>query len=158
MSKPFDAAVHADAAAFAAVTLGVPGDLPVLVSEPVAWNVEYRFFVRHGAVVAGSVYFRHGELVVDWQAPLAERDAAAVFAAQVLAQTKGTLRGGVVLDVGAIAGLGWAVVEANPAWASGLYGCDPESALLAVVASVCARAESVGADAAFARAVIVIET
>jgi hypothetical protein len=29
-----------------------------------------------------------------------------------------------VVDVGRVAGRGWAVVEANPAWGSGLYGCD----------------------------------
>jgi hypothetical protein len=31
----------------------------------------------------------------------------------------------IALDVGRIAGRGWAVVELNEAWASGRYGCDP---------------------------------
>jgi hypothetical protein len=30
-----------------------------------------------------------------------------------------------VLDVGIIADRGWAVVEQNAAWGSGIYGCDP---------------------------------
>ena len=30
-----------------------------------------------------------------------------------------------VLDVGYIKGQGWAVVEANECWASGIYYCDP---------------------------------
>ena len=34
-----------------------------------------------------------------------------------------------VIDVGTIAGRGWAVVEQNAAWGSGLYGCDPEQVL-----------------------------
>jgi hypothetical protein len=35
----------------------------------------------------------------------------------------------VVVDVGRMAGRGWGVVEANPAWASGLCGCDPAGVL-----------------------------
>jgi hypothetical protein len=34
-----------------------------------------------------------------------------------------------VIDVGRIPGKGWAIIETNPAWASGLYGCDPVAAL-----------------------------
>ena len=35
----------------------------------------------------------------------------------------------IVLDVGLIAGQGWAVIETNPAFASGIYGCDPDAVL-----------------------------
>jgi hypothetical protein len=35
----------------------------------------------------------------------------------------------VVVDVGRMTGRGWGVVEANPAWASGLCGCDPAGVL-----------------------------
>ena len=35
----------------------------------------------------------------------------------------------VVVDVGRIAGRGWAVVEANAAWGAGIYGCEPEQVL-----------------------------
>ncbi len=34
-----------------------------------------------------------------------------------------------VLDIGVIADRGWAVVEQNAAWGSGIYGCDPEQVL-----------------------------
>lgn len=34
-----------------------------------------------------------------------------------------------VIDVGVIAGRGWAVVEQNAAWGSGIYGCDPQQVL-----------------------------
>ena len=37
----------------------------------------------------------------------------------------------VALDVGTIVGRGWAVVEANPCWGSGVYGCDPAGVLRA---------------------------
>lgn len=51
---------------------------------------------------------------------------------------------GVVLDVGVIEGRGWAVVEANAAWGSGIYGCDP-AAILPVLARACSRREVVEA-------------
>jgi hypothetical protein len=38
----------------------------------------------------------------------------------------------VVLDVGIIRGEGWAVVEANAPWGSGVYGCDPDQVLRVV--------------------------
>jgi len=37
-----------------------------------------------------------------------------------------------VMDVGIIADRGWAVIEANAAWGSGLYGCDPAEVLRVV--------------------------
>ena len=35
----------------------------------------------------------------------------------------------VVLDVGQIVDRGWAVVEANGAWGSAIYGCNPDAVL-----------------------------
>lgn len=40
-----------------------------------------------------------------------------------------SIRQFVVLDIGTISGRGWAVVEANAAWGSGIYGCDPMEVL-----------------------------
>ncbi len=41
-----------------------------------------------------------------------------------------------VIDVGRLAGGGWAVVEANPAWGAGICGCDP-AAVLPVLRRAC---------------------
>ena len=46
-----------------------------------------------------------------------------------------TLPKAVVLDFGIIKGKGWALIEANPAWCSGLYACDAEKALEVIVKS-----------------------
>jgi len=43
-----------------------------------------------------------------------------------------------VLDVGYIKDQGWAVVEANAAWGSGIYGCDP-SMVLKVLKRACLK-------------------
>jgi hypothetical protein len=40
--------------------------------------------------------------------------------------------------VGVIASRGWAVVEQNAAWGSGIYGCDP-AAVLAVLRHAATR-------------------
>ena len=44
------------------------------------------------------------------------------------------------LHVGVIAGRGWAVIEQNSAWGSGIYGCDPEQ-VLQVLRFAAVRAE-----------------
>jgi hypothetical protein len=46
------------------------------------------------------------------------------------------MRPGFVVDVGLIATRGWAVVELNPAWFSGLLGADP-AAVLGVLERAC---------------------
>lgn len=51
------------------------------------------------------------------------------FVGALLADPGVDLPRAVALDVGVIPGRGWAVVEANAAWGSGLYGADPHEAL-----------------------------
>lgn len=51
----------------------------------------------------------------------------------------------IVIDVGEIAGRGWAVVEANPAWASGICGVDPR-VVLPVLRRACVPATRVAAE------------
>ncbi len=46
-----------------------------------------------------------------------------------------TLPPAIVLDFGIIKEKGWALIEANPAWCSGLYACDAEKALEVIVES-----------------------
>lgn len=102
-------------------------DMPVLVSEPVQWEAEFRCFCLDGRVRTLSPYLRSGRHAkhTDYTAASDELRAATEFAETVLATPEiGTPRA-VVLDVGQIVGQGWAVVEANGAWGSGIYGCDP---------------------------------
>jgi hypothetical protein len=47
-----------------------------------------------------------------------------------------------VVDVGRIEGRGWAVVEFNPAWCSGLLGAEP-AAVLGVLERACRDADGV---------------
>jgi hypothetical protein len=104
---------------------------PVLVSEIVAWEVEYRCFVLNREPRAMSVYLRHGELQksLGFVSPEAERAEAEAFVRVICADARVDLPRTAVLDVGIIAGRGWSVVEQNSAWGAGLYGCDPAEVL-----------------------------
>ena len=54
-----------------------------------------------------------------------------------------------VVDVGLVEGRGWAVVEFNPAWCSGLLGTDP-TAVLSVLKRSCRNVDGLeAADAAW---------
>ncbi|MGK4000639.1 ATP-grasp domain-containing protein [Sorangium sp. So ce1024] len=130
--KLFPARVYADGAAMHPDPR-LPLDLPVLVSEPVVFEVEFRCFVLEREVAALSPYIRGGEIARDaageWEADSAEVEAASASIRAVLADADVELPPAVVVDVGRMTGRGWGVVEANPAWASGLCGSDPARVL-----------------------------
>ena len=127
----------------------LPDATPVLIAEPVSWEVEYRCFVLDRQVLTSSVYLRHGELAQNpdgsWDASRAEMNEALDVANTVLRDSAVPFPPAVVLDVGSIADRGWAVVEANAAWGSGIYGCDA-AAVLRVIQRACMRRETVADD------------
>jgi hypothetical protein len=58
-----------------------------------------------------------------------ELNAAQEFCELALADTSIQVPEVIVVDIGIINEHGWAVVESNAAFASGMYGCDPEKVL-----------------------------
>lgn len=142
--KCFPAAVYDSLEAlYDAIQLreSLPLQTPILTSTPVVWHTEYRFFVREGAVMTGSLYSLAGELIeAGAQDPQPQQAQTTLPDAQHFTQAlveqlqqggeEGTLvPPAVVIDVGWIQGHGWAVIEANPCWGAGLYKCDPAAAL-----------------------------
>lgn len=107
----------------------LPDETPVLWSDPVHWTLEYRCFVSDRQVRTLSPYWRNGELAraadASWPASPEELDEALSYGAKCLSDPRFPTPQAFVLDIGRIEDRGWAVIEANPAWASGLYGCDP---------------------------------
>lgn len=140
--KCFPAGVYESGADIKASDL-LPAELPVLVSEVVEWEVEYRFFVCDRAVVASSVYLRHGELVdfQNTQFDFSDIEGLAFFVQDFLSDKAVALPPAVVIDVGKIRGIGWAILEANPVFGSGLYDCEPQAVLKALARSVIAAKE-----------------
>lgn len=98
----------------------VDGQTPVLVSDVVRFASEHRMFLLDGAVHTASRYAEDGRL----SPGPASADALAFAAGLPFAG----LPSAIVVDVG-LAGGRWSVIEANAAWASGTYACDPQRAL-----------------------------
>ncbi|MFC5750676.1 ATP-grasp domain-containing protein [Actinomadura rugatobispora] len=133
--KGFEGAVYTNGAGLPDAR---PDDTPVLVADPVTWEVEFRCFVLEGQVATLSPYLREGELAQTddghWPASPAELSQAQDYVAELLAEID--VPPAIVIDVGRIDGHGWAVVEANSAWGAGVYGCDP-TRVLDVLARAC---------------------
>lgn len=106
-------------------------DTPVLVVTPVSWAVEFRCFCLDGTVRTLSPYLRSGKLarLDGFIASDEELASAKAFAERVLSSKDVSIPRSIVLDVGIIQNVGWAVVEANGAWGSGIYGCHPDTVL-----------------------------
>lgn len=123
----------------------IPGATHVLISEPVQWELEARCFVLDRKVMTLSPYARFGQLAMasDGSWPISEVEAAAAdeFVSGLLSDVRVAVPPGVVIDIGLIVGRGWAVVEANPAFGAGIYGCDATE-VLPVIARACVPREA----------------
>ena len=111
-------------------------DIAVLRSGIVDFRLEVRCFVRGRQIVSLSPYWRDGELARDeegeWSFKDGEETGARAFAGSVLADDRVALPPACTLDVGRLADGTWAIIEANPCWGAGLYGCDPKEVLLSI--------------------------
>jgi hypothetical protein len=139
LNKAFDPGIYARARDIRAPN-GVDPNSPVLVAEPVEWSAEYRCFIREGEVVAWSPYISFGRPV--WKAfgpgtLTAEAPANVLsFCGRLFSRSGVSFPPAFVIDVGLIDDRGWAVVEFNPAWCSGVLGADPRK-VLAVLERAC---------------------
>jgi hypothetical protein len=104
---------------------------PVLVQGVVSWEKEFRCFILDRTVKTFSIYLRDGVLQepASYESHESEDVEMLEFADRVLADERVSLPSATVMDVGLIRDRGWAIVELNGAWASGIYGCDPIAAL-----------------------------
>jgi len=132
VSKAFPAAVY-DATRLADKTKSIHPASLVHVGEPVEWECEFRCFVSHKSVNAISPYVYDGEVVANYDSfPSIDKSEFArvrQYAESVLGHPDVQTPNALVLDVGIIRKRGWAVVECNECWASGIYACDPTDVL-----------------------------
>jgi hypothetical protein len=82
-----------------------------------------------------------------WQTEPGERKEAHHFMDALLADSRVKIPPAIVIDVGKIRDRGWAVIEANAAWAAGIYGCDPLQ-VLSVLEHACVHRAHLTADLA----------
>ncbi|WP_201394444.1 ATP-grasp domain-containing protein [Ktedonobacter sp. SOSP1-85] len=129
LEKLFAATVYPSGVHLFEESEGLAEATPVLVSEPVEWDIEFRFFVLEQRVTTFSSYWRGNRPTrLDdgtWQAESAEIEEARHFIDSLLADSRVQIPPAIVIDAGKIRDRGWAVIEANAAWAAGIYGCDP---------------------------------
>jgi hypothetical protein len=109
---------------------------PILISEPVVWEVEFRCFIRDRRCVTISVYERNGELAQasdsSWPVKENELGEALAFISSFLNDPRVSLPPSVAVDIGRMTDKDWAVIEANPSWGAGIYGCEPREVLYTV--------------------------
>ena len=105
----------------------------VLYSEIVGFEIEYRFFIANRKIYACCMYALYGKLAKQnniWLENTEAQEQASFFVNYICENLSVELASALVLDVGRLRNsLKWAIVEANPAHASGLYFCDPEQVL-----------------------------
>lgn len=113
----------------------IEDNYPVLVSEPVQFDLEYRCFVDK-RVRTWSNYIMYDNIADPryWDMiPMDEEREPYEFVNDLLYEIEyhdfGISVVPSVIDVGRIKGKGWAIIETNQAWASGIYGCKPMSVL-----------------------------
>lgn len=131
VKPPNDKTFPAQAYTGATLPVGYEDTMPVLVSDLVEWDTEFRCFILDRTLHTFSVYSRGGELQREhgFHSTSAEDDALRTFVDRMLADPRVILPKATVLDVGTLRDGRWACVEQNAAWGAGIYGCDPERVL-----------------------------
>lgn len=106
----------------------------VFTSEVVEWELEVRCFVLNNEIKTYSSYWRNDDFDTNPLSEIEHNDLFNFFEDFIQNYTE-KLPKAIVLDFGIIKEKGWALIEANPAWCSGLYACDAEKVLEVIVES-----------------------
>lgn len=131
IKPPNDKSFPADVYTGSTLPTEYDDDMPVLVSDVVKWEKEFRCFVLHRKLVTYSIYSRFGELQreTEFSSATDEDHAFETFMNTLLTDERVDLPAACVIDAGMLAGGKWACVEQNAAWGAGIYGCDPAGVL-----------------------------
>lgn len=100
----------------------------VYTSNVVEWDCEIRTFVQNHTIKTYSTYLKNGQYFIDPNIPK-DKDGFEKFTNAFLSDSEVKLPEAIVIDFGYIKDLGWAVIEANPFYSSGIYACNPEKVL-----------------------------
>lgn len=118
----------------------VDQDIPVLRSGIVDFHLEVRCFILERSIATLSPYWRGGALAHSseglWPFLHHEEAEARAFAESILSDDTVSLPPACTLDVGKTSDGIWAVIEANPCWGAGLYGCDPSHVMQTIRAAI----------------------
>ncbi|WP_353777026.1 ATP-grasp domain-containing protein [Winogradskyella sp. 3972H.M.0a.05] len=109
--------------------------IEVFVSDVVDWSIEIRCFIVNRTMVTWSTYIYDGKIHLTNQIKDSEEKGMMDFLSTFLSDSNIKLPKSVVIDIGFIPNKGWALIEANPVWSSGVYACDPIKVIDAIVES-----------------------
>ena len=109
--------------------------IEVFVSDVVNWSIEIRCFIVDRTVLTWSTYVYDGKIHITNQIQQNEEQEMLRFLSHFLSDPAIELPKSVVIDVGFIPNKGWALIEANPVWSSGVYACDPKKVIQAIIES-----------------------
>ncbi len=110
-------------------------NIEVFVSDVVNWAIEVRCFMIDRQLQTWSTYIYNGKIELKDTMLQNEESEMLNFLNEFLADTTIDLPKAVVIDVGYIPKNGWALIEANPVWSSGVYACDPKKVIQTIVRS-----------------------
>jgi hypothetical protein len=118
-----------------------PDEMPVLVSDVVIWEKEFRCFILKRTFRAYSLYSRHGDLQreSEFYSSPEEDEQLQKFMSNLLVDSRVDLPDATVVDVGGIAGFGWACVEQNAAWVPASTGVIRSPFLMCHAIAECLR-------------------
>jgi len=139
LNKSFDAGIYQSVRNIR-TQQKVTKESPVLLSEPVEWSAEFRCFIRERQIAAWSPYISFGR--PNWKpfglGTLTPNTPAhlVAFSTRLFDRCGDLFPPSFVMDIGLIDERGWAVVELNPVWCSGVLGADPHK-VLAVLERAC---------------------
>jgi hypothetical protein len=141
-NKSFSAAVYSSGSALPHY-YDLPETTPVLIAEPVTWEVEFRMFVLDRKIATFSPYRLDGKSAQTeeghWITPQKLMSDALEFTQNILDDSRVKLPLAFVMDVGSIEGRGWAVVSMSAVWSAGMYGSDADR-VLSVLRHACPKA------------------
>ncbi|MFZ6873995.1 ATP-grasp domain-containing protein [Undibacterium sp. Di27W] len=131
IKPPNDKSFPADVYTGATLPNEYDDDMPVLVSEVVQWEKEFRCFVLQRQLISYSIYSRFGDVQREngFASSAEEDQALEAFMNKLLADDSVDLPDACVVDAGMLTTGKWACVEQNAAWGAGIYGCDPARVL-----------------------------
>lgn len=112
-------------------------DVPTLVSDIMNFTSEYRCFIKNRKVISICCYSYKKIGMTDALIDKEEHyhnnnDAVIEFVNKMFEDERVDCAPGAVIDVGRFKKDTYAVIESNPVWASGIYGCELVAALDAI--------------------------
>ncbi len=113
----------------------IDSNIEVFVSDVVHFTIEVRCFVMDRKVQTWSTYVYNDQIQLKDQMSPKEENMMLQFTNDFLSDASIKIPDAVVIDVGFIPEKGWALIEVNPVWSSGVYACNPKKVIETIVRS-----------------------